>query len=82
MTIRTLYRALALAAMNASVLVAAAPLALVAQAEDPLTGSFRPYLFVLLAYAAVLLLIAAWAVKIGLKLGRLEKRIDQGQRGD
>ncbi len=41
-----------------------------------LVGSFRPYLFVLLAFAAGWLLIGAWVLQIGRKIDRLSLRME------
>ena len=47
-------------------------------AQDPVTGEpFRPYFFVLLAFAAAWLLIAAWVYRIGRKVSALSKAIDE-----
>lgn len=43
-----------------------------------LVGSFRPYLFVLLAYAAAWLLIGAWVYRIGRKLSSLMSEMEKG----
>ncbi len=61
-------------------LVVAATLWVPARAlgQNPeLVGSFRPYLFVLLAFAAGWLLIAAWVFQIGKKVNDLSRRMEQ-----
>ncbi len=61
-------------------LVVAATLWVPARAlgQNPeLVGSFRPYLFVLLAFAAGWLLIAAWVFQIGRKVNDLSRRMEQ-----
>ncbi len=40
-------------------------------------NSFRPYLFVLLAFAAGWVLIGAWVFQIGRKVSRLSRRIEE-----
>jgi CcmD family protein len=40
-----------------------------------LVGSFRPYLFVLLAFAAGWVLIGAWVFQIGRKVNQLGRRM-------
>jgi CcmD family protein len=42
-----------------------------------LVDSFRPYFFVLLAFAAGWLLIGAWVLRIGKKMDRLSRRIEE-----
>ena len=42
-----------------------------------LVGSFRPYLFVLLAFAAGWVLVGAWVFQIGRKVNRLAQRIEE-----
>ena len=42
-----------------------------------LVGSFRPYLFVLLAFAAGWLLVGAWVFQIGRKVNDLSRRMDE-----
>ena len=42
-----------------------------------LVGSFRPYLFVLLAFAAGWLLIGAWVFQIGQKVDQLSRRREE-----
>ena len=42
-----------------------------------LVGSFRPYLFVLLAFAAAWLLIGAWVFQIGRKVNRLSGLMEE-----
>ncbi len=42
-----------------------------------LVGSFRPYLFVLLAFAAGWLLVGAWVFQIGKKVSQLSQRIEE-----
>ena len=47
-------------------------------AQNPdLVGSFRPYFFVLLAFAAGWLLVGAWVFQIGKKVSRLSRRIEE-----
>ena len=61
-------------------LVVAATLWVPARAlgQNPeLVGSFRPYLFVLLAFAAGWLLIGAWVFQIGKKVNDLSRRMEQ-----
>ena len=41
-----------------------------------LVGSFRPYVFVLLAFAAGWVLIAAWVFQIGKKVNDLSRRME------
>ena len=41
-----------------------------------LVGSFRPYLYVLLAFAAGWLLIGAWVLQIGRNIDRLSRRME------
>ena len=49
-----------------------------ALAQNPdLVGSFRPYLFVLLAFAAGWVLIAAWVFQIGRKVNDLSRRMEE-----
>ena len=49
-----------------------------APAQNPeLVGSFRPYFFVLLAFAAGWLLVGAWVFQIGKKVNRLSQRIEE-----
>ena len=48
-------------------------------AQNPeLVGSFRPYLFVLLAFAAGWVLVGAWVFVIGMKVNRLARQIEEG----
>lgn len=42
-----------------------------------LVGSFRPYLFVLLAFGAGWLLIGAWVFRIGRKVDDLARRMGE-----
>ncbi len=47
-------------------------------AQNPdLVGSFQPYLFVLLAFAAGWLLVGAWVFQIGKKVNQLSRRIEE-----
>ena len=49
-----------------------------ALAQNPdLVGSFRPYFFVLLAFAAGWLLVGAWVFQIGKKVNQLSQRIEE-----
>ena len=49
-----------------------------ALAQNPdLAVSFRPYLFVLLAFAAGWLLVGAWVFQIGKKVNQLSARIEE-----
>ena len=49
-----------------------------ALAQNPeLVGSFRPYFFVLLAFAAGWLLVGAWVFQIGRKVNQLSLRMDE-----
>jgi hypothetical protein len=62
------------------VLASAAMLSIPAAAlgQNPaLVGSFRPYLFVLLAFASGWLLIGAWVFQIGRKVNNLARRIEE-----
>lgn len=54
------------------VLLAPESLAAQASASDP----FRPYLHVFIAYGIGWLLIAAWILRIGQKLGALSREIE------
>jgi CcmD family protein len=47
-----------------------------------LVGSFRPYLFVLLAFAAAWILIGAFVLRIGRKVNRLADRMEEDDRPD
>ncbi len=63
-----------------TLLTAAAVLSLPARAlgQNPeLVGSFRPYFFVLLAFAAGWLLVGAWVFQIGKKVNRLSLLIEE-----
>ncbi len=52
--------------------------AFLALAQNPeLVGSFRPYFFVLLAFAAGWLLVGAWVFRIGKKVNQLSRRIEE-----
>ena len=52
--------------------------AFLALAQNPeLVGSFRPYFFVLLAFAAGWLLVGAWVFQIGRKVNQLSLRMDE-----
>lgn len=42
-----------------------------------LDGSFRPYLYVLLAFAAGWILVGAWVFQIGRKVNRLSNALDE-----
>ena len=54
-----------------------------ALAQNPeLVGSFRPYLFVLLAFAAGWLLVGAWVFQIGKKVNQLSQRIEEEEVHD
>ncbi len=67
-------------AFYCTLLAAAAVMSLPARAlgQNPeLVGSFRPYLFVLLAFAAGWLLIGAWVFQIGRKVNQLSSRMVQ-----
>ena len=67
-------------AFYCTLLSAAAVLSLPARAlgQNPeLVGSFRPYLFVLLAFAAGWLLIGAWVFQIGRKVNQLSSRMEE-----
>ena len=64
----------------AGVLVTLLPLSAGAQSEA-LVGSFRPYLHVLLAFAAAWLIIGAWVFRIGRKLDRLQRRMETDENG-
>ncbi len=49
-----------------------------ALAQNPeLVGSFRPYFFVLLAFAAGWLLVGAWVFQIGRKVNQLSLRMEE-----
>ena len=53
-----------------------------ALAQNPeLVGSFRPYFFVLLAFAAGWLLVGAWVFQIGKKVNRLSRLIEAANGG-
>ncbi len=52
--------------------------AFLALAQNPeLVGSFRPYFFVLLAFAAGWLLIGVWVLRIGRKADQLSRRMEE-----
>jgi hypothetical protein len=51
-------------------------LALAAQTLE-VDNSFRPYLFVLMAFAAGWIVVGAWVMRIGSKVNRLADRIDE-----
>ena len=49
-----------------------------ALAQNPeLVGSFRPYFFVLLAFAAGWLLVGAWVFQIGKKVNQLSQLMEE-----
>ena len=49
-----------------------------ALAQNPeLVGSFRPYFFVLLAFAAGWLLVGVWVFQIGRKVNQLSLRMEE-----
>ena len=51
---------------------------LTAALQNPaLVGSFRPYLFVILAFGAAWLLVALWVMRIGGKMKRLAERMER-----
>lgn len=50
----------------------------VLEQNPELVGSFRPYLFVLLAFAAGWVLIGAWVFQIGRKVSQLLRRMEEG----
>jgi hypothetical protein len=64
------------AVMGSAVASLATPLSLLAQAE-PLSSQKlgRPYVFMFVAYALVLGVIAAWVISIAVRLARVEKRL-------
>ncbi|HZD03257.1 MAG TPA: hypothetical protein VE173_00015 [Longimicrobiales bacterium] len=47
--------------------------------NSALVGSFRPYLFVLLAFGAGWLLIGAWVFRIGRKVEALARRMGEAE---
>ena len=55
----------------------ATPMSLLAQAAEPLSSQKlgRPYVFMFVAYALVLGVIAAWVISIAVRLARVEKRL-------
>jgi CcmD family protein len=48
--------------------------------EGPLSGPFRPYLHVFVAFGAAWLIIGAWVFRIGRKVRSLSERIEAGER--
>ena len=48
----------------------------------PLSGPFRPYLHVFLAFAAAWLIIGAWVFRIGRKVSHLADQVEARQRGE
>jgi hypothetical protein len=53
-----------------------------ALAQNPeLVGSFRPYFFVLLAFAAGWLLVGAWVFQIGKKVNQLSQLMEEKTHG-
>lgn len=51
---------------------------LTAVLQNPaLTGTFRPYLFVILAFGAAWLLVALWVMRIGGKAKKLAERMER-----
>ena len=52
-------------------------LSLLFQAAEPLASQRlgRPYVFMFVAYALVLGIIAAWVISIAVRLARVEKRL-------
>jgi hypothetical protein len=71
--VRTLRRT----ALALLVAFAASPAGLWAQATEPLSSQRlgRPYLFMFIAYAIVLGLIATYVISIAVRLARVEKRL-------
>lgn len=70
--IRTVLRSVFLLCALQMALLAPEPILAQASASDP----FRPYLHVFIAYALGWLLVAAWILRIGQKLGALSREIE------
>jgi hypothetical protein len=74
---RPIARALRGALVLATVALFAAPNGVWAQAAEPLSSQRlgRPYVFMFVAYAIVLGIIAVFVISIAVRLARVEKRL-------